>query len=93
MTQYEIAHQEHLRYGEVLTAWLLRYDNGEPILVFTVEVDDEVHFYGTAEAATLDDLRLRFKTMTKEQWSAQLDSGEYRKTLKYFLYGEEEKNA
>jgi len=93
MSQYEIAHQEHLRYGEVLTAWFLRYDNGEPSLVFTVEVDNEVHFYGTAEAATLDDLRLRYKSMTMEQWSAQLDSGEYRTTLRYFLYGEAGDNA
>lgn len=93
MGQYEIAHQEHLHYGEVLTAWFLRYDNGEPSLVFTVEVDDEVHFYGTAEAATLDDVRLRYKTLTTEQWSAQLDSGEAHKTLRYFLYGEEGNNA
>lgn len=86
MSTFELAHGEHLAYGERLYVWIGKYENNEPSLIFLVDDGSTVGFYGSAEAAAVNDEDRRFWRCCSAYWTGLLDAGTTDAVLNTFLH-------
>ena len=86
MNAFELAHGEQLALGERLTIWIGRYESNDPSLIFVVEDDGFVGFYGSAEGAALVAEDRRYWQCCVAYWSNLLDNNMQDAVLRTFLY-------
>ena len=86
MNAFELAHGEQLALGERLSIWIGRYESSDPSLIFVVEDDGFVGFYGSAEGAALVAEDRRYWQCCVAYWSNLLDNNMQDAVLRTFLY-------